>query len=60
MAIVVRLYPSDDEGTLDEDLKVGTSSSDPDQDEASELSEVFPAILLDLPRKHSPRAVPNA
>jgi hypothetical protein len=59
----------DPEGSLDEDLEMGTSS-DPDQNAAGdELSYASPAaleiceedfgILVDLPRKHYPRAVPN-
>jgi hypothetical protein len=46
------------------------TSSDPDQKEAGELSDALSPTLemiceedfgiLDLPRKHSPRAVPNA
>jgi hypothetical protein len=53
---------------LKEDLELGTSS-DPGQKEADELSDALSPDLemiceedfgiLDLPRKHSPRAVPN-
>jgi hypothetical protein len=53
---------------LDDTLEMGTSS-DPDQTEAfGELSNAPPVLqiweedfgILDLPREHSPRAVPNA
>jgi hypothetical protein len=53
---------------LDEDLEMGASSSDPEQHEAGELSDHASPVLeiceedfgiLDLPRKHYPRAVPN-
>jgi hypothetical protein len=55
---------------LKEDIEMGTSS-DPDQKEAGKLSDASspPALemiceedfgILDLPRKHSPQAVPNA
>ena len=69
------LPPSEDhEGSLDDDLEMATtttssrSSSDPDQHGAGELSDhASPALeiceedfgVLDLPRKHYPRAVPN-
>lgn len=52
---------------MDDDLEMRTSSSDPDQNEAGELSHASPAHMiweedsgiLDLPRKHHPRALPN-
>jgi hypothetical protein len=61
---------SDHAASLDEDLEMGTSSvSDSDQNEAGELVDAPPAleiyeedlgIILELPRKHYPRTVPNA
>jgi hypothetical protein len=56
---------------LDEDLEMGTNSHPGDQNEAGETSSEPPAPpveideeeedsgVLDLPRKHYPRAVPN-
>jgi hypothetical protein len=56
------LSPSDHEASLDEDLEKGTSSSDSDQNEAGELADASPdlGVVLELPRKHDPRTVPNA
>jgi hypothetical protein len=66
----VTLSTSDHEGSLDEDLEMG-SSSNPDQNEAAESSADAPPPpalfdiceddfgVLNLPRKHYPRAVPN-